>query len=303
MWQRISLQISNSLPGFNISTQLADSVISEAFNLGTELAYKVGKVLKEVVTSKEIGLNIQRKSSYSDLVTDFDFWSENEITKSVNVAFPKHIVYGEELHKDLCKKINKSPEEIIKENICWVVDPIDGTNNFANRIPHCCVSIGFTVAGERIFGIVYEPFRDELFTAKKGEGAKLNSEIITVEKREKLKDCILATFYPNDRFENWPKYQPVFDQMLLSCRNMRSMGAAVLDLCWLACGRVDAVFMYKAKPWDLAAASLIVEEAGGKISSLPNDQVKGFSLFGNFFLASNTLVFDELYNTVSGFEF
>ncbi len=281
----------------NINQLITDSEIKEAFDLGIELAYRVGKVLKEVVTSQDIGLNIQRKSNYSDLVTDFDFWSENEITKCLNQTFPKHLVYGEEYHKDLCKKLNKTSEELINENICWVVDPIDGTNNFANKIPHCCVSIGLIVKGERILGIVYEPFRNELFTAKKGEGAKLNQEIIAVTKRDKLKDCLLATFYPSSRFENWPKYQPMYDKMLLSCRNMRSMGAAVLDLCWIACSRIDGMFMYQARPWDLAAGSLIIEEAGGKICSLPNTQAKGFSIFGDFFLASNPLVFDELYDT------
>lgn len=207
------------------------------------------------------------------------------------------MVYGEEYHQELCKKTNKSPEEIINENICWIVDPIDGTNNFANKIPHCCVSIGLTVFGERIFGIVYEPFRDEIFTAIKGKGAKLNAENILVGNRAKLKDCILATFYPSSRFENWPKYGPMFDTMLLSCRNMRSMGAAVIDLCWLACNRIDGIFMYRARPWDMAAGSLIIEEAGGKVCSFPNTEIKGFSIFGDFFLASNPLVFDELYET------
>lgn len=271
--------------------------LNQAFDLGLNLARKIGLKIKEVVLTDDVDLNIQTKSNFADIVTDFDLWSENEITAAVKKAFPHHIVYGEEYHKELCKKENKTSEEIFNNHSCWIIDPIDGTNNFANKIPHCCLSICFLHKGERLFGIVYEPFRDEIFTAIKGKGAKLNNKKISVSSRATLKDSIIGTFYPSNRFEKWDEYKDTFEKIVLSCRNMRSLGAAVIDLCWIACGRLDACFFYAAKPWDMAAASLIIEEAGGKLASYPKITNQEFSIIGDFFLAANILVFEELKQT------
>jgi myo-inositol-1(or 4)-monophosphatase len=216
-----------------------------------------------------------------DLVTTTDREAEHKIVEVIRRHFADHAILAEE-ETDL-RGNNKDYR--------WIVDPLDGTTNFAHSYPNFCVSIALESAGEVILGLVYDPLRGECFKAVKGEGATLNGSPIRVSGVKELDNALLATGFPYDRRENADFYLSFFKGFLTRCQGIRRNGSAALDLCYLACGRVDGFWELKLKPWDIAAGSLIAAEAGGRLSDFGGNY---FTIWANETLASNGIIHNEM---------
>lgn len=191
-----------------------------------------------------------------DIVTTVDHAAEKKILRVLRGAFPDHGFLMEEsgLHASA-------------SGYRWVVDPLDGTVNFAHRVPISCVSIGLEKEGRVLMGGVYDPFRDELFLAVKGKGATLNGRPIRVSKTGQLIDSLLVTGFPYDRHKKAAFYLSFVEQFMTRVQGIRRLGAAALDLAYVAAGRFDGYWEFNLKPWDAAAGKLLVEEAGGKVTN------------------------------------
>ncbi len=234
------------------------------------------------------GLKIEYKGD-ADLVTAADRASEALIRERISKQFPSHDVLGEE------QGLNDQGSDYR-----WYVDPLDGTTNFAHGYPVFCVSMALErrapqdrlsgQQGRRIAGVVYDPTRDELFTAEQGRGAHLNGEPIHVSKAGQLKECLLATGFPSHKRHKNPNIH-FYHQITLHTHGVRRPGSAALDLCNVASGRFDGFWEFNLNPWDTAAGVLIVEEAGGKVSRFDGSR---FELDSRETLASNGLVHDAL---------
>jgi myo-inositol-1(or 4)-monophosphatase len=200
-------------------------------------------------------LSVVSKGVESDLVTIVDGECERNIRQIILDAFPSHQILGEE------------GGSVGNSNHIWIVDPLDGTVNYAHGFPFYCVSIALEVAGVRQVGVVYDPIRDELFSATHGSGAFLNGQKIVVSSQATLSGrAMLATGFPYDTATALQALE-VFKRFLALGLPIRRPGAAALDLCYVACGRIDGFFEYKLNAWDCAAGILIIEEAGGKVSN------------------------------------
>ncbi len=215
----------------------------------------------------------------ADLVTEADRNSEALIRKRIHEKWPKHDILGEE---------NGLVDTGSKYR--WYVDPLDGTTNFAHGYPVFCVSMGLEHKGERIAAVVYDPTRDEMFTASKGSGAQLNGEPIHVSKTPTLAETIGATGFPSHKRHKNPNIH-FYHQITLRTHGVRRAGSAALDLCYVACGRFDAFWEFNLNPWDTAAGVLIVQEAGGKVTDFSGGP---FNIGSHQTVASNVLVHDAL---------
>ena len=255
--------------------------LEDSFNLAVDTAKQVGKRIREELESGSF--EVKHKGRF-DMVTEIDLWAENEITKAVSSNFPEHLVIGEETSDELAKKEGKSLEEICSSGIRWIVDPIDGTTNFINRVPHVAVSIGIMKDGKREMAVAYDPCRDEMFTAKRGEGAFLNGSKIEPSKKEKLEHSVVATGFPYKRKDEVEYLARLMKEFILSFRSARAFGSAVIDQCWIACGRHDVFMEYHLKPWDVCAGSLIVEESGAFAANFAQGLKNPFSIFNTSFL-------------------
>jgi myo-inositol-1(or 4)-monophosphatase len=197
---------------------------------------------------------IQEKST-QNLVTEADFAAERLISQRILDRFPGHAILREE-----SAMVGGMQDEDL-----WIVDPLDGTNNYAHQIPHFCVSIAYAHRGDLKVGVVYDPVRPELFVAQRGCGASLNGKPIHVADTTELYRSIIATGFYYDRGESIDRTLDALKKLFQqNIRGMRRMGAAALDLAWVACGRMQGFFEYRLAPWDLAAGALLVEEAGGR---------------------------------------
>ncbi|MFN0189822.1 MAG: inositol monophosphatase family protein [Bacteroidia bacterium] len=178
----------------------------------------------------------------------------------------------------------------------WIIDPLDGTTNFVHGIPCYCVSVGLTYKQELILGIVHEVNLDECFYARKGGGAFLNEEKIKVSETPSLSKSLVATGFPYHDFKQMKEYMEVFDFCMKNSQGLRRLGSAAVDLAYVACGRFEVFYEYGLNPWDIAAGSLIVKEAGGHVSDFKNEN--NF-LFGKEIIASNTAVHAEFQKVVA----
>ncbi len=231
------------------------------------------------------GLKIEYKGD-ADLVTAADRASEALIRERIKKQFPGHDVLGEE------QGLNDQGSDYR-----WYVDPLDGTTNFAHGFPVFCVSMALehrasksAAEGQRVAGVIYDPTRDELFTAEQGRGAHLNGQAIHVSKAARLKECLVATGFPSHKRHKNPNIF-FYHQITLRSHGVRRAGSAALDLCNVASGRFDGFWEFNLNPWDTAAGVLIVEEAGGRVSHFDGAP---FQIDSRETLASNGLVHDEL---------
>jgi myo-inositol-1(or 4)-monophosphatase len=240
-------------------------------------AIESGKIIKEYF---EGSFKIESKDIISNLVTEVDKKSEAKIIEIIKADFPEHNILSEEIGA------LKTDSEIK-----WVIDPIDGTINYAHKIPICCVSIGIEKAGEIIYGLVYNPIDGEMFYAEKGKGAFYKDEKISVSKESDLRKSLLVTGFPYVS-KNCP-YKPVesFSRFLNMDIPIRRLGSAALDLCWTALGRFDGFWEYNLNPWDVAAGYLIMTEAGGTVTDFNGEK---FSIYGKEILASNGLIHGDM---------
>ncbi|WP_337867827.1 inositol monophosphatase family protein [Meiothermus sp.] len=233
---------------------------------------------------QEKGFTQSTKSTPTDVVTQADHESEAAIRELIAMRHPDHVVLGEEQGQD-------------KEGAFrWIVDPLDGTVNYAHGFPFYAVSIGLEVHGEVVLGVVLDTARGELFTATKGGGAYLNGRPIRVSNRSTLVGSLLATGFPydvNKDTENLTYFQRALTKGLM----VRRPGAAALDLVYVAAGRLDGFWEVKLNPWDVAAGWLIVSEAGGQVTGL---QGEAYRLGNRYLVASNGLIHQPLLDTIHG---
>jgi len=173
----------------------------------------------------------------------------------------------------------------------WIIDPLDGTTNFVHGVPHYCISLALQRDGETTMGWVYEVSADEMFHSVKGIGSFLNDKQIRVSQAPELKQALIATGFPVNKFARLDGYLRLLEQFIRHSHGVRRLGAAALDLCYVACGRVDAFYEYGLNPWDVAAGALIVEEAGGKVTDFRG---KENYIYGEEIVASNTYLHPEL---------
>ena len=223
-----------------------------------------------------------------DLVTEADRASERLITERLRAIFPQHGVYGEE-----------GTRSALGSEYRWYVDPLDGTTNFAHGFPVFCVVLGCEHRGaglapeqdgEMVAGVIYDPLRDELFSAARGEGARLNGQPVRASRTTTLQESLIATGFPSHKRHRNPNVH-FYQEFTLRSHGVRRAGSAALDLAYVACGRLEAFWEFKLNPWDTSAGFLLVEEAGGKLTRFDGSR---FLLNSDEVFASNGLIHDEM---------
>lgn len=261
-----------------------------------DLEIELSKMKLQVIeVAKEAGLFIreERKTfnygkveikGLNDLVSYVDKKAEELIVNKLQVIFHEAGFIVEENTLSEKKEYN------------WIVDPLDGTTNFVHGIPCYSVSIALEHKGEIILGVVYEISRDECFSASKNNGAFLNDLPIKVSTRKNLSESLIATGFPIYNFDRIDDYLAALKFFMQHSHGVRRIGSAATDLCYLACGRVDAFFEYNLNPWDIAAGSLIVKEAGGTVTDFSN---KENWLFGKEISCTNGLIFGEFHAVIN----
>lgn len=220
-----------------------------------------------------------------DLVTDADRASETLIAERIQGAFPDHGFLGEE-----------GTRGALDAEFGWVVDPLDGTTNYAHSYPHFAVSIGLERRGQVVLGVVYDPMRDELFVAERGRGAELNGARIRTTREDDLLRSLLATGFPYDPGTR-DEALAIWGRLMGACQGVRRDGAAALNLAWVAAGRLDGFYERNLKPWDMAAGSLLVEEAGGRVSTYDGG---AFDPYGIEVVSAGPNLHEPLRATIAG---
>lgn len=225
--------------------------IDEFAAAGTEIARRAGKYALDRFRTD---FSVQHKGAIN-LVTEVDIAAEEMIVTRIREMFPEHSILAEEKNSET------------RGGPCtWVIDPLDGTTNYAHGFPFFSVSIGLEVSGDVVLGIVYDPVRDELFRARKNSGAFCNDEPLCVSRTESLDAGLLATGFPYDIRTSEENNLKNFCAFALRCQGVRRTGSAAIDLCYVAAGRIDGFWESKLNPWDCAAGYLIVSEAGGLVT-------------------------------------
>ena len=225
-------------------------------------------------------LLISNKEGINNLVTEADHASEKAILEIIKGAFPDHFILSEEVG-----------EIVMESEYKWIIDPIDGTINYAHGIPLCCISIGLEKAGSMIMGAVYNPFLKEFFLAERGKGATLNGQPIEVSSKKEVATACLVTGFPYTYINQPNGPLEVFSRFIRQGIPVRRLGSAAIDLCWVAAGRFDGFYEHKLQAWDSAAGFLMVEEAGGKVTDFKGDP---YSPYQPHIVATNGKIHDEI---------
>jgi myo-inositol-1(or 4)-monophosphatase len=244
------------------------------------------KAADEIRRYDDLDFKVSNKEGINNLVTEVDHASERIIIEAIKKNFPDHHILTEE-----------SGDLVQDSQYKWIVDPIDGTVNFAHRIPICCISIAVEHNKEVILGGVYNPFLNELFIAEKGRGATLNDKQIAVSKKADVKSACLVTGFPYTYLDEPNGPLEVFERFIKKGVPVRRLGSAAIDLAWVAAGRFDGFYEHKLQSWDSAAGFLIVNEAGGKVTHFDGTN---YSPYKHGLIASNGIIHDELSRWVNG---
>ncbi len=242
-----------------------------------KISYVAGEIQKE--SYGKTGLRIEHKGR-TDIVTEVDIKCEKAIIDSIVSEYPNHGILAEEGGG------KKSDGEYL-----WIIDPLDGTTNYAHGFPIFCVSVALACNGQVIAGSVYDPLRDEMFSAALGEGATLNGNPIKVTVAAKMEEALIATGFPYDVKTNPKNNIDNFKRVVMECQAVRRPGSAAIDLVYVACGRVDAFWEQRLKPWDMAAGQLIVSEAGGTVTDMKGEQL---DLYGETICVANATLHPQL---------
>jgi myo-inositol-1(or 4)-monophosphatase len=245
-----------------------------AVNVAVRAARAAGAIVLRYMNRVE-GLKVEEKSRL-DFVTEVDRMAEAEIVRELKRAYPDHGVLGEESGAS-----GKSKDKV------WVIDPLDGTHNYLHGFPHFCVSIGFVDHGDLVHAVIYDPLRDELFTASKGDGAFVNDRRMRVTKRETLTGALLGTGFPYRQRDHLEGQLAMTRALLHEAEDIRRTGSAALDLAYVAAGRLDGFFEIGLKPWDMTAGCLLVREAGGHFCDFTGQS--GVPASGNLIAANHLL--------------
>jgi myo-inositol-1(or 4)-monophosphatase len=260
---------------------LNNNLLKDLFNTALVAAQSAGSFIKN---NADKALTIDFKGR-ANVVTDIDRGAEKIIISMILESFPDHQILAEE-----------TPAVNTPSPFRWIIDPLDGTTNFVHRFPVFAVSIAVEYMNDIVIGVVYDPMRDELFSAIKNNGAFLNKNPIRVSTVEKLSESLLATGFPYELQSNFNLNMDIFREMYRNSQGVRRLGSAALDLCYTACGRLDGFWEFDLSPWDVAAGILIVSEAGGKLSDFSGNN---FSIYGKQVLATNGIIESEMLKILS----
>ena len=228
-------------------------------NIAVRAARRAGSIINRAALDSG-GLRVTSKRA-KDFVTQVDHAAEEAIIDIVSKAYPEHGFLAEE------SGAAKSDAEFI-----WIIDPLDGTTNFIHGFPQYCVSIGIQQRGALAHAVIYDPTKNELFTASKGRGAFLNDRRIRVTALARLGDALIGTGFPFKEVTRLELYMRQLGTMMKTCAGVRRAGAAALDLAYVACGRLDGFWELGLSPWDMAAGALLIQEAGGLVGDLQGEQ-------------------------------
>jgi len=256
---------------------LLNFAIQTARDAGRILAERFGRTL-EITNKGEL-----------DLVTESDLASERLIIERINTYHPRHAILAEE------SGASSPADQEMRSEWRWIIDPLDGTTNYAHGYPCFCISIGLEHNGRMELGVVYDPMRDELFTAERGNGASLNGRRIQVSPVRSLSAALLCTGFPYDVRER-SEFARHFANFIMNAQGVRRDGAAALDLAYVACGRFDGFWEEGLKPWDVAAGALMIEEAGGRVSNYTGESL---NIHNPPILASNSLLHEQMMRVLS----
>jgi len=248
--------------------------MEEFYKFALEVSYNAGEELLGLFPKTH---QIDYKGKIN-LVTEADLKSEAIFKKAIKAHYPEHGILAEE-------------SGLEEGEIKWIIDPLDGTTNFAHGLPWFCTSLALEVKGEIVLGVVYIPILKECFSAIKGKGAFLNGKPIKVSKTKKIHQALLATGFPYDIHQRPEPVVTRFKKMLMVARGVRRAGSAAMDLCYLACGRFDGFWEERLHPWDTAAGKLIVEEAGGMVSDFSG---RPYSIYSKEILATNGFLHQDM---------
>ncbi len=248
-------------------------------NFAIETAREAGQILLEKFGRK---INISKKGDIN-LVTEADLASEKFIIEKIRSYYPKHSILAEE----------SGESSVAGENgnaLKWIIDPLDGTTNYAHGYPCFCVTLALEHNGEIVVGVTFDPTRDELFAAEKGRGATLNGRQIRTSDTEKLSESLIVTGFPYN-FKQRADFTRHLTDFMLYSRGIRRDGSAAIDMAYVACGRFDGFCEEGLNPWDVAAGVLLIEEAGGRVSYYDDSP---FSIYAPPICASNGLIHGEM---------
>jgi myo-inositol-1(or 4)-monophosphatase len=248
--------------------------------IAVEAARAAGQIMIENLT-KEVRVDYKGEVN---LVTNVDRMAEKTIVETIWKKFPDHEVLAEEGYGSGKKFPFK-----------WIIDPLDGTTNYAHRFPFFCVSIGLEIKGEMVLGVVYDPVRSELFLAEKGKGAFLNGAPIRISSTDDLTRSLLVTGFSYDVRETADNNLNHFCDFSIRAQGVRRTGSAAMDFCYVAMGRLDGFWELKLHPWDSAAGSLLVQEAGGRVTDFSG---RSFSVYSKDVVASNGKIHDEMLKVI-----
>ena len=256
------------------------------------IAVKAARRAASVITRASFEVEQLRVThkGHNDFVTEVDQAAEQAIVDVLRQAYPDHAILAEE--SGASANLNKDSEYV------WIIDPLDGTTNFIHGFPQYAVSIGLQHRGQITQAVVYDPTRNELFTASKGAGAFLNDKRIRVTKRDKLADALIGTGFPYSDLSGLDEYVKMFHVMTQKSAGLRRPGSAALDLAYVAAGRLDGFFEKNLKPWDMAAGTLLITEAGGIVGDFHGEA--DYLYKGNV-IAGSPKIFSQMLNVLSPF--
>jgi len=244
-----------------------------------DLSHEVGKFImteRDKFSSSDI-----EKKGFNDLVSYVDKNSEKLLIKGLQKILPASGILAEE------------SGETAKKEYTWVIDPLDGTTNFLHKIPYFAISIGLHKNDYPLLGVVNELNQKECFSAVKGEGASLNGKSISVSPKKVLGDSLIATGFPYNDFKQQGEYIKLLQDLMKCTQGIRRIGSASVDMCYVACGRFEVFYEYGLKPWDISAGTIIVEEAGGRVTDFYGGTDH---IFGRTIIASNTRLHKDFSN-------
>ena len=259
-------------------------MLEKAVQTGRQAALAAGAVLRQNYSKPH---QITMKGAI-DPVTESDLQAQELIIALIRQSFPGHGFLAEE------SGAGQPPPAVPEAPAApyrWIIDPLDGTVNFAHGYPAFCVSIAFEAAGRLEYGVIYDPLRDELFEARRGGGARLNGQPIKVSTIDRLDRALVATGFPYDIRERLAETLGRMERILGKVQGLRRGGSAALDLCYVACGRFDGFYEENLKPWDTAAGLLLIEEAGGQVSTFAGGE---YDIYSSNIVASNGVLHDKI---------
>ena len=256
-------------------------------SIAVKAARRAGNIINR--GAREIDLLTVTTKGPKDFVSEVDRQAESTIVETLLDAYPDHAILAEE---GTAKGANADAENV------WIIDPLDGTTNFLHGFPQYCVSIALAHRGQVTQGVIYDPVRNDLFTASRGRGAFLNERRIRVSRRQHLRDCLIGTGFPFRDGAYLDTYLQMTKTMIEHTAGLRRPGAAALDLAYVAAGFYDGFWEVGLNPWDVAAGSLLVQEAGGLIGDLSGE---GDFLHGGQVIAGNPKIFAQIVTALAPF--